>query len=104
MSKPVRPSEFAESEILNELRAYRAESELLAERLWEDIQAIANMIATHPRIGGRVQRPRVRGAVRRFPLRHFPFFIIYREHADYVEIVALAHMSRKPNYWKSRLS
>jgi hypothetical protein len=44
------------------------------------------------------------GAIRRFPLRHFPFFVIYREHQDYLELVALAPASRKPNYWRSRVS
>lgn len=104
MSKPVRLNEFAEKEILDELRGYGAGQSELADRLWNDIQAILRIVGEYPRVGGRVVRPRVRGTVRRFPLRHFPFFIIYREHDAYVEIVALAHMSRKPNYWRSRLS
>lgn len=104
MSKPVRLNEFAEKEILDELRGHRAEREELANRLWNDIQTIIRIVGEYPRIGGRVTRPRVRGMVRRFPLRRFPFFIIYREHDNYIEIVALAHMSRKPNYWRSRIS
>ena len=41
---------------------------------------------------------------RRFLLRQFPFTLIYRERttAD-VQIVAVAHTSRKPGYWKQRL-
>jgi toxin ParE1/3/4 len=40
---------------------------------------------------------------RRFLLRGFPFLLIYREReSDIVEIVAVAHTSRRPNYWKTR--
>jgi hypothetical protein len=46
----------------------------------------------------------VAGVVRRFPLRHFPFFVIYREREEFLELVALAPTSRKPNYWRSRIT
>lgn len=42
--------------------------------------------------------------VRRVPLRHFPFLLVYREYPDNLEIVALAHTSRKPKYWRSRMA
>jgi plasmid stabilization system protein ParE len=43
-------------------------------------------------------------STRRFLLRQFPFFLIYRERAlGDIQIVAVAHTSRKPGYWKSRL-
>jgi hypothetical protein len=28
---------------------------------------------------------------------------VYRERADHLEIVALAHTSRKPRYWRDRV-
>src|SRR5215475_6115882 len=38
---------------------------------------------------------------RRFLLRRFPFVLIYRERASgNIQIVAVAHCSRKPGYWK----
>jgi plasmid stabilization system protein ParE len=41
---------------------------------------------------------------RRFLLRRFPFFLIYREHMrGEIQVVAVAHTSRKPGYWKQRL-
>ena len=40
---------------------------------------------------------------RRFLLRRFPFFLIYRERTPVeIQIVAVAHTSRKPGYWKHR--
>ena len=48
----------------------------------------------------------VRGAygTRRFLLRGFPFLLIYRERGEHVvEILAVAHTSRNPGYWKVRV-
>lgn len=42
-------------------------------------------------------------STRRFLLRQFPFTLVYREQASRIQIVAVAHTSRKPGYWKARL-
>jgi hypothetical protein len=43
-----------------------------------------------------------RGTARRVLVRRFPYFVIYREWSDRLEIVAVAHQSRRPGYWRSR--
>ena len=43
------------------------------------------------------------GEIRRVLTRVFPYGILYAIDQDYVVIVAVAHCSRKPDYWKSRL-
>jgi toxin ParE1/3/4 len=41
---------------------------------------------------------------RKFLLRQFPFTLIYRERASgAIQVVAVAHTSRRPGYWKRRL-
>lgn len=41
---------------------------------------------------------------RRFLLRRFPYLVIYRERGDAaIQIVAIAHTSRQPGYWKQRI-
>jgi toxin ParE1/3/4 len=41
---------------------------------------------------------------RRFLVRKFPFVLIYRERTGGdIQIVAVAHTSRKPRYWKERI-
>jgi plasmid stabilization system protein ParE len=41
---------------------------------------------------------------RRFLLRKFPFLLIYREKTSgEIQIVAIAHTSRRPGYWKERI-
>ncbi|MCK4414649.1 MAG: type II toxin-antitoxin system RelE/ParE family toxin [Candidatus Eisenbacteria sp.] len=39
---------------------------------------------------------------RRFLLRRFPFYVVFRVCRDRIVIVAIAHARRRPNYWKSR--
>jgi hypothetical protein len=46
------------------------------------------------------RRPRNR---RRFLLHRFPYLLIYREREDgVIQILAVAHTSRRPGYWKER--
>jgi plasmid stabilization system protein ParE len=36
------------------------------------------------------------------PLKRFPFRIVYRVLVDRILVVAIAHTSRRPGYWKDR--
>ena len=41
---------------------------------------------------------------RRFLLRRFPFLVIYREFSpDRIQVLAITHTSRRPEYWKTRM-
>lgn len=39
----------------------------------------------------------------RFLLHRFPFAIIYRHKEVKIQILALMHLKRKPEYWKARI-
>jgi toxin ParE1/3/4 len=41
--------------------------------------------------------------VQKFRLTQFPFSLLYINRADYLWVVADAHESRKPGYWKKRV-
>jgi len=43
--------------------------------------------------------PRLRGDCRRFVFRRFPFNLVYRVLLDMIEVVAVAHQRRRPQYW-----
>jgi toxin ParE1/3/4 len=104
VSKPVRTNPFADEDIFNQTAYYAARSIDLGGELWNEIEAIFHLISDYPLIGEVVRRARVRGTARRIPLRHFPFFVIYRIHDDFIEVMALAHTSRKPNFWRGRFN
>lgn len=40
---------------------------------------------------------------RRYIMKRFPFVVVYRVTTNRIEVVAVAHGSRKPGYWKVRL-
>jgi len=46
----------------------------------------------------------VAAGVRRYLMPRFPFAIYYRLHPDDVRILAFKHHSRRPDYWRHRLS
>ena len=104
MTRPVRTNPFADEEIVQYVGQYTTISTSLGERFWYEIQAVFHLLSTYPLAGEVVPRARVRGAARRIPLRRFPFFVIYRLVDESIEIMAVAHTSRKPNYWRSRFN
>jgi len=46
--------------------------------------------------------PLFEGCFRRYLLRRFPFYIVYRETDQSIEVIALAHGRRRPGYWRVR--
>ena len=42
--------------------------------------------------------------VRRLVMRRFPFSIVVREAGPNIDVIAFAHHSRRPGYWRERLS
>ncbi len=43
-------------------------------------------------------------SIRRFPVRAFPYHLIYLPDAGDVYIVAFAHERQRPGYWRSRMT
>ena len=43
-----------------------------------------------------------RNGRRRFPLRKFPYSIVYYVHEEELRVIALAHHRRRPSYWSGR--
>lgn len=41
--------------------------------------------------------------VKRLSLKRFPYDIVVRESSDEILVVAIAHQSRRPGYWRERL-
>jgi plasmid stabilization system protein ParE len=42
-------------------------------------------------------------STRRFLLQRFPYHIVYWADASRVVVIAVAHLSRRPGYWRDRL-
>lgn len=81
-----------------------------AQRLWynERSHAAANGFAAELEAAFEVilelpdRWPLYIEGTRRYPLRRYPFFIVYRSVGEIVQILAIAHARRKPGYWTTR--
>jgi toxin ParE1/3/4 len=78
---------------------YLARSPDAARRFDTEVQRALQQVLDNPRRWA-VGPP----GTRRYLLRKFPFLLIYRETSQNVmQVIALAHTSRKPGFWKERL-
>lgn len=85
-------------------------AEARAARHWYESRSAAAAAAFMAELDVAIERieeaptawPRYLEATRRYLLRRFPFFVVYRESGDGVQIVAVAHARRRPGYWIGR--
>ena len=77
---------------------YRERSPLAATRFVAELNQVIDRILEAPR-----RWPRSARGTRKLKLPCFPFLVIYREAEGAVLILAVAHGSRRPGYWRSRL-
>lgn len=78
-------------------RWYRERSDTAAVAFVAEIDRAVEQIGDAPD-----RWPRHTQGTRRFVLRRFPFTLIYRVGSAEVEIIAVAHGRRRPDYWKGR--
>jgi plasmid stabilization system protein ParE len=79
-------------------RWYAGRSAAAAAGFLNEIDAAESAIARLPEAW-----PRFDHGTRRYLLRRYPLSIIYRVESRRILIVAVAHGSRRPGYWKSRV-
>lgn len=95
---PAARAEFlAEVDHLNDERLGLGDD--FAEALYET----ADMIAMWPQAGMVWPGLETRVEVRSLGIRRFPFRIVYVKEGSPFTIVAVAHTSREPGYWKQRV-
>jgi toxin ParE1/3/4 len=87
----------AEMELIEAAAYYEAKVPGLGQRLANDARAAIEILSHHPEIGAVVG-----GGLRRLTLRNFPFSLIYAISPATLQILAVAHQSRLPGYWRRR--
>jgi len=93
----IHPEAIAEAQAAN--RWYRERSPSAAAAYLAELDLAVAAIAENPEMW-----PRYVHGTRRYILHRFPFYLVYRETADRIEIIAVAHGRRKPGYWKDRVA
>ncbi|MEM9351473.1 MAG: type II toxin-antitoxin system RelE/ParE family toxin [Planctomycetota bacterium] len=77
---------------------YASKSEEVADRFWLRLQSRRIAVTRNPA----VWTPYLRGT-RCVLLRPFPYGLVFVERADTIVGVAVAHLHRRPGYWRGRL-
>lgn len=100
---PVRFEPEAQEEYVGAGEWYAERGERLPARLADEVDETLRAIATLPTAFPLVKRLRPRRPVRKARLRKFPFFLVYIASAHEIRILAVAHTSRRPLYWRGRV-
>lgn len=69
----------------------------LGEDFLREIERVAGVAVEYPAAGTPVG-----GGFRWLLTRRFPYAVIYREVRERIEIMAVAHLRRRPGYWRTR--
>jgi plasmid stabilization system protein ParE len=87
-----------EHELGKVVRFYRVEAgRAVAIRFLDEFERVAELLVENPDLGSPTHDER-----RWFPLRGFPYLIIYRPRAEGIRILVLRHQSRDPEYGEER--
>lgn len=95
--------EEAAAEMLAVARWYDAQAPELGDEFVDEVSAAIDTIANQPHSwpvwpGVEPRTP----PVRRYVMLRFPFALAYQAFAETIEVVAVAHVRRRPGYWQHR--
>ncbi|WP_077035000.1 type II toxin-antitoxin system RelE/ParE family toxin [Pelomonas sp. KK5] len=88
----------AERDLIGGAQYYaRAAGAELGHAFIAEFERSTSLLAQEPLLGAPW-----RGAVRRLPMRRFPYSVVYTIVADELRVLAVAHQRRKPGFWIRR--
>ena len=93
-----RFAEAAKLELIQEVEFYENKEAGLGARFLASIREVVSRAILYPLTGSPYRKN-----TRRLLVKDFPFAVIYRSHTDGVVIFAVAHLSKRPGYWRSRI-
>ena len=99
MTRPIRTSVPASDEFSVAVRWYEARRPGLGGEFFDAVAATLSLIETNPEIGTTISAD---GQTRRALVARFPYQVVYRLKPTDMVIVAIAHLKRRPGYWKNR--
>jgi plasmid stabilization system protein ParE len=88
----------AEEEMNEAAQFYEGRTEGLGKDFLDEVEHTIQSILAFPKSG-----PVVSKNLRRRILRRFPFGLLYAIENERIVIVAVAHLKRRPGYWKDRI-
>lgn len=89
----------AEEEMTEAALFYEAASNQLGTDFLDDVERAIDRLCAYAQAGEVITSD-----LRRTLLHRFPFTLIYAIEENVIVIIAVAHESRRPGYWKSRVN
>ena len=90
--------ELAQKELDDTFDYYEYQQSDLGFRFVQEVYNTISLIKSYPSGWSKVS-----ANTRRCLVKTFPYGIIYQERKDFILIVAIANLHRKPNYWVARI-
>ncbi len=88
----------AEQDIADALDFYEEQAGLLvAQRFLDEFERVAELLSAHPGFG----TPTTQGR-RVFPMRVFPYSVVYRDLEPGIRIIVVRHQHRRPGFGGTR--
>ena len=88
----------AENDLRDAAEFYRKHADTsLSQALFTEFEHAVSLLLQHPGLGALW-----RNGKRRYIMRRFPYSIIYIVVSEEIRILAIAHHSRRPEYWRGR--
>lgn len=89
---------LAEKELEDAFIYYREQGGInLAQAFVTEFERVATLLCVNSGFGTPAG-----GARRSYPLRRFPYSLIYRSTPSGLRILVVGHQHRRPGYWRSR--
>lgn len=98
-TRGVRIAGPASEEFTEAVRWYEMRRPGLGAELYDAVNATIEGIERQPEIGATAYEDH---QSRRMLVAGFPYHVVYRLQADEIVILAIAHMKRRPGFWKHR--
>jgi len=89
---------MAEMEVDEAVSWYQEQSERGSLAFLDELDRAIWIVRSHPLIAAEIE-----SGIRGFCFRRFPYSLIYGIDDDALVVIAVAHHSRKPQYWIDRV-
>ena len=94
----VRLEPAAQQELTDAVEYYERQRPALGGEFLDEFEAAFQRIQDNPNAWAPLE-----GDTRRCRTKRFPYGVIYRIQSETIEIIAVMHLHRDPEYWKNRI-
>ena len=99
MTPPIRIHAQASVELTEAIRWYESKRPDLGAELLDEVTSAIDQLSLRPESGNPLS---VDQKTRRLLISRFPYQLVYRIRPAEIVVVAIAHVKRRPEYWKLR--